>query len=190
MKFRFTLICFLVCVVSVSLAQKSGSGNFADNSILSSGQWYKIGTINQGVHCLTYADIVQMGVSGPLSSADFRLFGNGGAMLPESNAAFRYDDLAENPVMVDDGGDGYLNEGDRILFYGQNTVSWSYNSAFQRFDRTINLYADTVYYFFTFDHGPGKRIQTYPQISLPADTIISTFDEHLYHERDSVNLLR
>lgn len=190
MKFRFTLICFLVCVVSVSLAQKSGSGNFADNSILSSGQWYKIGTIIQGVHCLTYADIVQMGVSGPLSSADFRLFGNGGAMLPESNAAFRYDDLAENPVMVDDGGDGYLNEGDRILFYGQNTVSWSYNSAFQRFDRTINLYADTVYYFFTFDHGPGKRIQTYPQISLPADTIISTFDEHLYHERDSVNLLR
>ena len=190
MKFRFTFICFLVCVVSVSLAQKSGSGNFADNSILSSGRWYKIGTVNQGVHCLTYADILQLGVSGPLSSDDFRLFGNGGTMLPESNAAFRYDDLAENPVMVDDGGDGYFNEGDRILFYGQNTVSWNYNDALQRFDRSINLYADTVYYFFTFDHGPGKRIQTYPQISQPEDTIVSTFDEHLFHEQDSVNLLR
>jgi len=190
MKFRFVLICILTCIVCVSNAQKSGNGNFAVNSVLSSGQWFKIGIIQQGVHCLTYADMVQLGVSEPFSSADFRLYGNGGAMLPESNASFRYDDLMENPVMVYDGGDGYINAGDSILFYGQNTVSWKYNAALQRFERAINLYADTAYYFFTFDQGPGKRIQTYPQISQPEDTIVSTFDEHLFHEQDSVNLLR
>ncbi|HQI69992.1 MAG TPA: hypothetical protein PLT47_04530, partial [Bacteroidales bacterium] len=118
MKFRFVLICILTCIVCVSNAQKSGNGNFAVNSVLSSGQWFKIGIIQQGVHCLTYADMVQLGVSEPFSSADFRLYGNGGAMLPESNASFRYDDLMENPVMVYDGGDGYINAGDSILFYG------------------------------------------------------------------------
>jgi len=186
-----SLIIFLLFIFSFSVfAQNPAKDNYAANSMLASGKWYKIATVQHGVYRLAYSDLIQLGVTEPISSSEFRLFGNGGDMLPESNSAFRFDDLMENPVLVQDGGDGYINNGDYILFYGQSTDRWNFKSLTKTFEHQLNYYSDTVYYFITLDHGAGKRIQAFPQITLSPDTIVDKFNEHLFHELDSINLLK
>ncbi|MEI6122984.1 MAG: type IX secretion system sortase PorU [Bacteroidota bacterium] len=162
---------------------------FANNSVLANGTWYKIGTTKQGVYKLTYQNLVDLGLPQPIKSADFRLYGNGGAMLPEANATFRYDDLIENAVYINDNDDGYLNPGDYILFYGQSTTIWDYNAISATFQHTKNLYADTAYYFITLQTGIPKRVSNYPAIAAPADTVLTSFNDYQYHELDSINLL-
>ena len=191
MKYRILFILLLlVCLVNSSTAQHAGKGNFMAGSVLSSGAWYKIATVEDGVYKLSYADLIQLGVSGPISSSEFRLYGNGGALVPEKIAASRYDDLVENPVMVYDGGDGSIDNGDYILFYGQGTTRWNYNPLTGTFGHQVHYYSDTAYYFITFDLGTGQRIQPFPQIDSLPDLIVNTYNEHLYHENDSLNLLR
>jgi hypothetical protein len=61
-------------------------------------------------------------VSGNISSAAIRIFGNGGAMLPEWNAVPRPDDLQENAIEVVDGGDGVFNNNDYLIFYAPDPI--------------------------------------------------------------------
>jgi len=186
----FTSYIFLLCVVNQSLAQKANKDLFAANSVLSTGTWYRIATIQDGVFRISYSDLVQLGVPEPISSTNFRLYGNGGALLPERNCDFRYDDLIENAVFVKDGGDGFINHNDYILFYGQGTTRWSRSLYNNDYVHQNHYYCDTSYYYITFDHGTGKRIQAYPQIVSLPDTVVHKFNDHQSHEIDSLNLLK
>ena len=99
------------------------------NSILASGNWYKIGITNSGIYKVTYHDFVQLGIpTGNISSSNIALFGNGGGVLPEANGIPRPSDLTENRIVIIDGGDGVFNNDDYFLFYGNGIHSWSYDS--------------------------------------------------------------
>lgn len=189
---RFIIpVILIILSYADSYSQGSQNKSFAVNSALADGLWYKIGTTSDGIYKLTYDQLLQSGVSGPMSSATFRLYGNGGAMLPMPNSEARYDDLVENPVLVFDGGDGMLDQSsDYILFYGQGTTLWKYDFFTDAFTHQINYYTDTAYYFFTFDKGNGKRIESALPVSQNPDIELYSYNERIFHEIDSVNLLK
>src|SRR5437763_13799645 len=66
-----------------------------NNSVLASGDWYKLAINADGIYKLDYTFLSKtLGLN--LSSIDprkIKLYGNGGGMLPQPNAAFRYKDL-------------------------------------------------------------------------------------------------
>ncbi len=190
MKNRFLIIFFLSFFCSLfSFGQHTKTSQFATSSVLADGIWYKIGTTADGVYKLTYQNLIDLGLPEPIKSSDLRLYGNGGAMLPEPNAGFRCDDLIENAVYISDNGDGYINPGDYILFYGQSTTLWAYDPASLTFIHTKNLYADTAYYFITLKPGIAKRVTSYLNITAAADTSVDFFNDYQCHEIDSLNLL-
>jgi hypothetical protein len=186
---RIFVFLLLLFISSISFAQQPKSLHFAQNSVLASGNWYKLATTADGVYKLTYADLLAAGATPPFKSGDFRLYGNGGGMLPEKNAGFRFDDLIENKVMVEDGGDGYIDANDYILFYGSGTSVWNYNQSLHCFSHQINYYADSSYYFFTFDKGAGHRISEYPIIASLPEITVKSYNDLFFHETDSLNLL-
>jgi len=142
-----------------------GSINYADNSILSSGNWFKISVQNTGIHKITYQDLSSMGIDpGSIDPRNIQVYGNGGGMLPEVNNDFRYDDLQQNAIQVVGEEDGQFNQNDYILFYGEAPTSWEYDVYRQMFEHTNHLYSDYTYYFITTDLGKGKRIQPHFQI--------------------------
>jgi len=122
-----------------------------------------------------------------LSSSSIRLFGNGGAMLPEANNGSRPDDLTENDLFVEDGGDGILNNADYILFYAEGPDKWVKDSVNRIFRHQKNLYSDSAYYFLSVG-GTGSRIKT-ATISSPATVNVRSFNERYFHELDTVNFL-
>src|SRR6187401_2082327 len=98
-----SLVCFFATNVSAQRVYKT-------NSVLSSGSWSKLAVRENGVYKI---DVPFLGATGfntsNISSSSIRLFGNGGNMLSEANADIPLDDLAENTIMVMDGGDGLFN---------------------------------------------------------------------------------
>ena len=161
---------------------------YKPNSILSTGVWSKIVIKDAGIYKIDAAFLTTLGfnVAG-ISSNAIRLFGNGGNMLSEANADKPIDDLAENAILMVDGGDGLFNGSDYFLFYAPGPDRWFKDSLNKRFVHQKNLYSDSAYYFITIN-GVGKRIASL-QINTPPTSTINSFNERIFHELDSVNLL-
>ncbi len=165
--------------------------DYAEQSVLSSGDWYKIGVQQSGIYKIDFAQLQAMGIDpAAIDPQKLRLFGNGIGMLPESNSVSRIDDLAENAIYVHGESDGVFDEGDYILFYGQSPVAVAFNPLTNRVSHKINFYTDTTFYFLTVDDAhPGKRIEEKPQASGPVDFEVTRHLAYQYHENDLNNLL-
>ena len=183
---RFTaialsLMCFFATNVSAQRVYKT-------NSVLSSGSWSKIAVKESGIYKI---DVPFLGAIGfntsNISSGSIRLFGNGGNMLSEANADIPLDDLAENSIMVMDGGDGLFNGSDYFLFYAAGPDKWLKDSINKRFAHQKNLYSDSSFYYITIG-GAGKRIASL-QVNAPSALTVNSFNERIFHELDTINLL-
>lgn len=161
---------------------------YTPNSVLATGNWYKIGIRQEGVYKVDVATLNALGIStSNLSTPSIRLYGNGGAMLDENNASLRTDDLFENPIEIVDGGDGIFNGTDYFMFYAPGPHRWEKDSVNQLFRHRKNLYSDTCFYYITIN-GTGKRIPVKP--TGPAPTVqVSSFNERYFYENDLVNLI-
>lgn len=181
---RFFCLGIFVVLSLMTKAQRI----YKPNSVLSSGNWYKISIKDPGVYKIDLALLSRLGINTTnLASNSIRLYGNGGQMLPEANASTRIDDLQENAIMVVDGGDGILNGADYILFYAGGPDQWIKDSANSKFSHKKNIYSDSVSYFLTIG-GTGKRIQN-ATTNLSPNLTITGFSERYFHELDTVNFL-
>jgi hypothetical protein len=163
---------------------------YADESVLNSGTWYKMGITQTGIHKITFNDLVEIGIDAETVDPEkVGIFGNYDGMLSENNNHSRPDDLQENAIEFVGSEDGKFDAGDYILFYAQAATTWKYNIFSQRFDHSTNLYADTVFYFLTTDRGTNKRIQTIPSLEAEPTASVSTFFDCEVHEEDLENLL-
>ncbi|HJX72067.1 MAG TPA: type IX secretion system sortase PorU, partial [Bacteroidales bacterium] len=171
----------------ISDMSKAAGVTYQEISVLSTGEWFKISIQKSGVYKLTYNDLAELGISNP---ENVRIYGNGGKILPLMNNESRPDDLTENAIYMEKGADGTFNTGDYILFYGQGVVTWEFDQTQQLFRHSVNEYSAYSYYFLTSSFGPGKRMESVSILAEPADTIITSFDDYDYHERNLYNLIQ
>ena len=163
---------------------------FANNSVLSSGDWYKFGITKDAVYKISYSMLESFGLTpSAIDPRTIRIHGNGGGMLPEKNSIQRYDDLVENAILVVGENDGSFDPEDYILFYGKGPHPWKFNSTLGRFEHENNLYSDTAYYFLTFSGSNGKRITNQSSVSS-ANTTVTSFNGYYFHEEDRENIIK
>ncbi|MFN2456644.1 MAG: type IX secretion system sortase PorU [Chitinophagaceae bacterium] len=172
----------LCCLSIIAFTQRT----YKPHSVLATGNWYKIEVAAEGIYKIDVSFLNSIGISGNIPTAQVRVFGNGGSMLPENNTT-RIEDLEENAIMVVDGNDGVLNGSDYILFFSKGPHQWIADTANKRFTHKKNLYSDKAYYFITTG-GSGKRIISQTFSPLPA-TSVTSFNERYFYELDSVNFL-
>ena len=131
-----------------------------------------------------------MGLGSGIPINNIGVFGNGWGQLPESNAAFRYDDLAENAMFIQDGNnDGIFNGNDYLLFYGRGPERWSYIQSEDSFAHHKHHYTDKNYYFVTSDAGNGKQLSSVGYNPPSANKVIDQFDDFKFIEEDITNLI-
>ncbi len=157
-----------------------------ENSVLSTGDWYKIKITETGIYKLTFEELQQLGIANP---SDVRVYGNGGRPLPVMNAEPRPFDLLENAIYFEEGSDGTFNQGDYILFYAEGPEYWNYHEGFQMFMPEINPYSTASYYFLTSSLGKGKVIQPAPIVQGTPTHQVTEFDDRYYYEKEEFNLL-
>lgn len=177
-----------VILIMVFATAANAQQSYVSHSVLANGNWYKIAATSQGVYKIDVAFLNKLGINtNNLSSSSIQLFGNGGGMLNENNAVTRQDDLFENAIEMNDGGDGIFNNNDYFLFYAEGANKWNYDSTNKKFSHQKNLFSDTVYYYLMIGSN-GKRI-TQPNISSSANITVTSFDEHYFYENDITNFL-
>lgn len=168
---------------------------------LANGTFYKIKADSTGIFKITYQFLQQNGMNpANINPQNFRIYGNGGVMLPEYNQDTKYASLQENAIEIIGGEDGVWNEQDYALFYVQgadgynlydNTNGNGYKRRENRTDRANhlkNIYDNAAYYFINFDIGSGKRIAT-DDNTLPVN-LITTYDAYQFIDNDEINLLK
>ena len=168
----YAILSYKKSIVSRPAPQKVPSqtilpqDRYTRSSVLSEGKWVKIRIPESGIYRLSYGSLRSMGFSDP---SKVRLFGYGGAVLPETKLQELTDDVPEQPMWR---GDGYM------LFYGQGPVSWKKTQ--QGYQHEVNTYSDWGYYFLTdrsdsvtasfsllaADTVPGDTVDTYPDFTV------------------------
>ena len=174
-----------------ALSKKSAQNiNYTSSSVLSNGTWFKFAVDTTGVFKIDRDLLQKIGINASnLDPKNIKIYGNGGAQLPQLNSAFRHDDLQENAIYIEGEQDGVFDSSDFILFYAKGPHSWEINTTdFDRTKHKTNIYSDKAYYFITVDSKPSKRITIQSEITQIADQQISTFHDYLLHEIERVNL--
>ena len=164
---------------------------YASNSVLAGGDWYKIYVSESGIYKLTYDQLRNLGISMVGLNPDLiRIYGNGGSLLIEAAGTTRIDDLAENAIKVVTASPGVFAQGDYVLFYGQGTRVWSMNPFSARMEHKTHFYADQSCYFVTIGPVPGKRIQQDISPAGEPNYNSDSYTEIVVHENDKVNLIK
>jgi len=195
MVYRFLAIhlimMMLASITGLPSYASGNSGNRATSSVLATGSWVKLAVTSTGVYRITYEDLRKAGITPEgIDPRNIRIFGNGGGMLPESNASPRTDDLMENAILVTGEDDGRFDPTDYILFYGESPDTWEYSTTDNLYHHRKNIYSDVTCYFLTFDNGVGLRIGDEASTTQPATHFTTRFNEHLFYEKDDLNLIK
>ena len=185
---------------ALSISGKIGS----NENPLKSGNFYKIKVDKSGVFKITAKFLRDNGINpSNINPKNFRIYGNGGLMLPENNLDTRFSALQEDAIQVIGENDGVWNEDDYALFYAQGPHGYNvYKSAensngngnrrietrTEKSKNFINIYDDFAYYFINFDLGPGKRIQEMDE-AVNAN-IINRYDDYQFINEEKFNLMK
>ena len=164
--------------------------SWASNSVLGSGEWFKISTGEDGIYQITGKYLRECGFQiNNLASSSIRLFGIKAGMMSPDNAINRQDDLYEIPIMVNDGNDGIFDGNDYFLFFGEDQVKWDFVN--ENWSHQNNYFSDSAYYFITLSGGVGdpKRITSVEETST-SNRVSTTYDYYDFHESDNVNLIK
>ena len=157
------------------------------NSVLSSGDWYKIKLGNDGLYKINADFLSDIGVNvSEIDPRNIQIYGNGGAMLPEYNASFRYHDLVENPIRVIGEEDGSFDQNDFIVFYGESPHRWVLNSEHD-FKHVQNIYDNHNYYFLHIGDSLGKRVASSQGEELE-NIAVNFYTDRQFHEWEDQNL--
>src|SRR3989339_58558 len=160
-------------------------------SVLSEGNWYKIAVTETGIYKISFSYPQTLGINpASINPQHIKLFGNGPGMLPELNSASRPDDLNEISIKVIGEIDGVFDADDYILFYGESPVKWKHDTIVDKFEHTVNLYADNTCYFLTIDTDSGKRITERASSTLTPTHTVTSFDDYWYHETELYNFIK
>lgn len=154
------------------------------NSVLATGDWHRFYVEKSGVYQISKSFLQEIGLN--LSTVDpkkIKIYGNGGRMLPLSNATYYPSDLIENAIQVSGENDGIFDNDDYILFYAEGLDTWNKES-----QTHSNLYDVKSYYYVTTKGDDGKRISEMGQPQGNSTLDLTNFDDHQYHELDLLNI--
>ena len=135
-----------------------------------------------GIYKISKSFLSSLGVNVNGDPRQIKIYGNGGRMLPLSNALDYPLDLEENAVLFVGEEDGVFNDSDYILMYCEGVDTWNTESL-----TSVNLYEDKSYYYVLAEGANGKRIQEANQPIASSTLNFSTYDKTTYYEKDLFN---
>ncbi len=186
------LVNYRLEVVEQHGGLRSGrAADYPDNSKLAQGDWYRFTVPKDGVYELTYAFLQQLGVDvANLPSDAINIYGNHAGMLPFQNSPVLPTDLVQNAIVVEDGGDGRFNPGDRVLFYATGPQRWERSANGKLFNHVKNIYSDSASYFVGINTDAPKRVAPAQLGTNPPTDEVTGFNDRQFIDNDQVNLYK
>jgi len=164
--------------------------NWADESVLAQGEWYRFAIARDGVYRIDRSFLQSLGVDvNAINPQQLNIYGNGGELLPFSNSIHRRDDLARNAIVIVGEEDGSFDVNDYVLFYGKGPDSWIFDAENNRFAHEKHPYSDSAYYFLRVDDSSPLRISNQLPGGLESN-VSNAFTDRQFIENETVNLAK
>lgn len=164
------------------------TGEFTGNSVLATGNWYKIPVSETGIYKIDYDFLNNTGLNvSAINPKKIKLHGNGGGMLSQKISDERPTDLIENAILVVGEADGKFDQDDYILFYGKDADVQKLMGNGE-LDYKHNFYSDTCFYYLTVSDSDGLRITEKENLGS-THPIINSFDDYIIYEKDENNII-
>lgn len=180
MKFLFPFVCIIINLLLNSTSIQA-------QSVLKNGTWAKISITESGIYKITYDELIQMGLP---QLPSVHVFGNGACELSLQNSNELPDVLHEIAIWIEKGPDNVFNSGDYILFYGQGTNTWGFDTATNDFKYNTHSYCSTNYYYITTNTSSEKRIKTIAKPTQAHTKTIQSFDDLYMYEQNTINPIK
>lgn len=181
----YILLISFVCFLSniVSLNAQNETREYANSSVLATGNWYKIQIPATGVYKLTYKDLKKIGLSDP---SKVHIYGYGGAVLDEDFSKTYVDDLPHVAMWMSSSPENFGTD-DYILFYGQGNIKWTYDKNLEEFVQEQNPYSSNAYYFVTESSDPPLLMDIKSNLKVIQKTV-TTFNDYFLHQEQLANV--
>ncbi|MCB9167452.1 MAG: type IX secretion system sortase PorU [Flavobacteriales bacterium] len=166
------------------------SNDYPAHSKLATGEWYRVQIVTSGMYKVTYEQLQEMGLTGPVASDQIDLFGNHFGLLPFQNSIWRPTDLVTNAIDVQDGGDGEFGPGDQLVFYASGPQRWDLDAGSGLFRHTKHVYTDTASYFIGIAVEAARRVTDLPEVTDAPTRTSDSWDDRQFIEHDFVNVLK
>ena len=153
-RLKFLNLCFLL-LLAVSTA-------YAQNSVLATGKWIKVGITQSGLYQISPAFLAKYNQK----FSQIGVYGHEIGQLPQSNAAPRPVDLQPIPI---------LKQGDKVVFWGEK---------FQ------HSYSDTTFYFIRLDDPAPSLVENYPATGSASTAALDYGLNRFHYEPETYNLLQ
>ena len=183
---RIQSFSYSISSTNAARTLQTNKTNLITNSVLATGDWYQLYVEKSGVYKVSKSFLQQLGLNvNGIDPKKIKIYGNGGRMLPLSNAIDYPFDLTENAIQIIGESDGVFDNEDYILFYAEGVDTWNSESL-----TNVNLYDTKSYYYVTVQGSEGKRIANMAQPPGSSTLILNTFDDYQFHEIDLVNIAK
>ncbi|MBA4250181.1 MAG: hypothetical protein C0425_01395 [Chlorobiaceae bacterium] len=161
----------------------------ANNSLLSTGRWYRFEAPDEGIYRITRAMLSSYGINpATVDPRTIKIYNNGGMVLPEANSSAVPLDLVEIAISVVGESDGVFNENDYILFYGRGVNFWNPDTVINRVTRVKHPYSKENYFWITVGTTPGKRIANKVSLNVVNPIVKNTSQAFVFFEEDIINI--
>ncbi len=183
--FKYKLIAGEPVVNSFASSKRT-----SNNSVLSTGKWFKFSVTKDGFYKLSKQQLTQAGINlAGINPKTIKLFGHHGGMLTEYNKLSTYDDIPENAIQIVGEEDGSFDDNDYIIFYAQSPHKWKYEPSLSRFKHELNVYSDQSFFFLTYGGLDGKRITLKSDgNNLTPDITFNWYDYYTFHDEEKENI--
>lgn len=154
-------------------------------SPLASGQCYKVSISQSGIYQIGTGQVAALA---GCRIEDIALLGRSGRMLDETNGAGMQHPLTNIPFWAEDkNGNGVLDAGERIVFYGEGCDEWFFDDVAKRYIFNNHAYANSNAYFLTIGGAAGQQIET-KEIEVNTNALIDKYTAVAHHDEELLNL--
>ncbi|MBK69367.1 MAG: hypothetical protein CMF54_06235 [Legionellales bacterium] len=183
LKIIFIIIFFIIDIKNIS----------SQESILSKGDWIRIGITKNGVYKLdrsffeSYSSKIDIEKIVP---STIQIFGSGIiGPLNQNNDALNFNLPVEMKIDFVGNENNYFENNEYITFYANGPDKVSYDSLEKNIIYLNNVYSDTAFYLLTFNQKEGKRIESKASLENYS-SIIDFSSETFIYENDINNILQ
>ena len=141
--------------------------SFSQNSILSEGQWFKLGIIESGVYKVDRSFFNSNNIDiNNIDPNKIQLFGSGyNGYLPQLNSESNYFEPKEIEIQFFGDEDSNFDDGEYLYFYLQSSDKIYYDLSNNEVTSLKNVYTDTSFYFISVNNNPSKKISNYSEVT-------------------------
>ncbi|PWJ60228.1 peptidase C25-like protein [Dyadobacter jejuensis] len=162
-----------------------------NTSRLVSGAWMKLGVTKTGIYKVDRDFIRKIGWDPTsIDPRTVKIYGLGGAMLPQANSLARPAEPLEGAAWFDGQADGQWDASDALYFYAEGPHTIFYDSDTKRLAHQLHSYSDTNYYFITYGGQVGRRIESSALPPWAGQPLLTSFVDYWFHETERYNLLQ